>query len=71
MKEKLTDRDVEVVLAFAENNMNASKTSRLLFFHRNTVDYHLCKVKRNTGLNPYNFYDLMKLILALKDGDSQ
>jgi carbohydrate diacid regulator len=68
MKEKLTDLDIQVVLAFAENNMNASKTSKSLFFHRNTVIYHLDKVKRNTGLDPFRFYDLMELILCLKEG---
>ena len=58
----LTDLDVQVILAFAENNMNASQTSNSLFMHRNTVVYHLDKVKRKTGLDPCNFYDLMKLI---------
>lgn len=69
MKEKLTDIDVQVILGFADNNMNVSETSRSLFMHRNTVVYHLDKVKRKTGLDPLNFYDLMELVLVLKDGD--
>lgn len=62
----LTDIDVQVLLSFAENNMNASKTSSSLFLHRNTVVYHLEKAKRHTGLNPFRFYDLMELVLGIK-----
>lgn len=30
--------------------------------HRNTVLYHLDKVKRQTGLDPRRFYDLVELV---------
>lgn len=69
MNEKLTERDVQIVLTFAKNNMNVSKTAQELFFHRNTVVYHLDKVERMTGLNPFKFYDLMKLVSSLKEGE--
>ena len=68
MKEKLTDQNIKCVLGFAENNMKASETARSMYFTRNSVIYHLNQVKEKTGLNPYNFYDLMKLVLDLKDG---
>ena len=66
MNGKLTDLDIQTVLTFAESNMNISETAQKLFFHRNTVVYHLDKVKRVTGLNPHKFYDLVELVLGIK-----
>lgn len=58
----LTERDREVVLAFAKNNMDAAKAARDMPMHRNSVIYHLERVKKKTGLNPLVFYDLVKLV---------
>lgn len=43
-------------------SMNIGEVSRQLFMHRNTVTYHLDKVKRQTGLDPRRFYDLVELV---------
>ena len=59
---ELTDVDAQIVLALAENDMNESETARSLFMHRNTVVYHIGKVKKLTGLDPTNFYDLVELV---------
>ena len=66
----MTQRDKEVLVAFAENSMNVSLTSRKLYMHRNTVEYHLQKVIRETGLNPYNLFELAEL-LGLKRSDTE
>ena len=58
----LSPLDKEIILALAANNMNESAASRALFMHRNTVVYHLNKVKTISGLDPMNFYDLIKLV---------
>lgn len=58
----MTERDIEIVLAYAEYNMSASELARKMFFHRNTVVYHLKKVKKETGLDPCKFYDLVELV---------
>ena len=52
----------EVILTFVSCNMNVSQTARNLYLHRNTVIYHLRKIKEETGLDPYNFCDLVKLM---------
>ena len=52
----------ELILAFAQNNMNVSKTSRQVFMHRNTVTYRFEKIKEETGLDPLTFYDLVELV---------
>ena len=59
---KLTMDDIKIVLALADQNMNVSKTSRSLFMHRNTVVYHVEKVKELTGLDPTKFHDLVELV---------
>jgi carbohydrate diacid regulator len=62
---KISDLDRLVLLAYAENNMDASKTSRNEYMHRNTVIYHLHRVNEKTGFDPFKFYDLLQLINAI------
>ena len=60
--DKLTDTDFEVVLSMADNDMNPTRTANKMFMNRNTVIYHIRKVKKLTGLDARNFYDLIKLV---------
>ena len=57
----MTERDKEIIIALADCNMNESEVARRLYLHRNGVVYHLNSVKKKTGLDPTNFYDLVKL----------
>lgn len=59
---RLTEEDWQMVMEFAENNMNMSETARVLHVTRQTVLYHLQKVAETTGLNPMVFYDLVELL---------
>lgn len=59
--EKLGEKDVEIIEAMCDNDLNLSKVARALFQHRNTIVYHLDKIKKNTGLDPRKFYELVKL----------
>ena len=58
----MTVTQAEIVIKLAKNNINAAATAREMFMHRNTVDYHVRMIHRNTGLNPLNFYDLTALL---------
>lgn len=58
----MNKEDAHIVVAMANHNMNATDVARAIFVHRNTVLYHLDKVKRQTGLDPRRFYDLVKLV---------
>ena len=62
--------DREIILAFAEHSMGITATAKELYMHINTVVYHLEKIRKNTGLNPRRFYDLVKLVEMAK-GDGQ
>lgn len=65
----LDDRKIEIILAMAERNMSMTSVARKLHFHRNNVLYHCHQIHEKTGLNPRSFYDLVKLVEMVKDGD--
>lgn len=58
----MDELDMNIILELANNRMNVCEVSRILFTHRNTVSYRISKIKRLTGLDPLNFYDLYKLV---------
>ena len=62
----MEELDAKIILSLAENRINASEVARRLFMHRNTVTYHTDKVKRTTGLDPLDFYDLHELVNMIK-----
>lgn len=50
---------------FIENDLNITKTSKLLYIHRNTLIYRLDKIKEIYGLDVRNFEDANYFNLAL------
>ena len=58
----MNKEDAHIVVAMANHNMNVTDVARAIFAHRNTVLYHLDKVKQQTGLDPRRFYDLVELV---------
>lgn len=48
----MNKEDTHIVVAMANHNMNVTDVARAIFTHRNTVLYHLDKVKQQTGLDP-------------------
>ena len=57
----MNKEDAHIVIAMANHSMNVTDVARAIFAHRNTVLYHLDKVKQQTGLDPRRFYDLVEL----------
>ena len=64
---ELNEQEREVILAYADHNMVATDTARSIYRHRNAVFYYLGTVYKKTGLNPKNFYDLIKLVDMVKE----
>lgn len=58
--------DKRIILTLAECDMNVTQTAQKLYMHRNSIVYHINRVKKKTGLNPLCFYDLCKLILEIE-----
>lgn len=67
----MTDVEKNIVLSYAENDMNETKTARAIHYHRNTIEYHFKKITEKYGLNPHKFYDLIKLIKMAKGGNEE
>ena len=65
----MTEREKEIVLALARNDMNTSKTAKDLHFHRNNMTYHIGRIVEKYGLDPRKFYDLIQLIEVARGGD--
>ena len=63
----MTQLDMEVILALVDSNMNASSAARKMYVHRNTVEYHIAKVRKETGLNPKEFRELAKLLTMIEE----
>ena len=66
-KNVIDDRDIQIIIALADNNMSRNKAANAVYMHRESVVYHIKKVHRLTGLNPMNFYDLHKLVPMMKE----
>lgn len=62
----MTILDAEVILALADNGLSATTAAQSIYRHRNTVIYHIDAIKKETGLNPLDFWDMQKLVLMAK-----
>lgn len=60
----LTEYDEKLLTVYAKYNMNVAATARKLHMHRNSVDYNLERIKKETGLDPTAFFDLVELLEA-------
>ncbi len=67
----MTPLDKEIIRGLADHNMNAHAVARALYVHPNTVDYHVGRVKRITGLNAKVFHDLVELLERIEADDEE
>lgn len=62
----------ELIVRLSEHGLDVAPTARVLYMHPNTLKYHIRKIKRETGKNPRDFYDMCALLAeakaVLKDG---
>ena len=65
----MTETQKKIVIAFAEAGMNIQAAADKTFFHRNTVCWHLIRIKMKTGLDPRNFFELHKLYEIATTGE--
>lgn len=69
MRETLTHREVEILLAYADCDMMTSRTARYLGCHKSTVTRAFSRIFRQTGFNPSEFWDLHAIINEIEKGD--
>ena len=58
----LNEKDFRTILAFAENNMKLQATADAMQRHYNALAWRIARINAITGLDPRNFYDLIKLV---------
>lgn len=58
----MTQQEKEIVLTFADSDMKLYTAANRMHYNRNTVKYHMGKIKQETGLEPRRFWDLVKLV---------
>lgn len=63
----MTEQELKIINTLADCNMNVQKTANKLNYHRNTIVYHLEKIKEETGHDPMNFYDLVELVNLIRE----
>lgn len=65
----LSDEIKETVRVFFQNDLNLTAASRQLFIHRNTLNYRLDKIRRETGLDLRSFHDavIFRILSGLQE----
>ena len=66
-----SDEMLETVRVFFEHDLSITSASRELFIHRNTLNYRLDKIRRDTGLDLRHFHDavVFRLIYEMNEKD--
>lgn len=57
----MTKQEAKIVIALANHKLSALRAAKSLSYHRNTILYHVKKIRKDTGLDPYDFFDMQKL----------
>ena len=57
----MTKQQSKIIIALANNKLSALQAAKSLNYHRNTILYHVKIVRRETGLDPYDFFDMQTL----------
>lgn len=58
----MTYEDKRILRIYADCDMNLAKTAEWMNYHRNTLKYHMNKIRDETGLDPTCFWDLVTLL---------
>ena len=58
----MSEQEAKIIFALARNQLSISRAANDLTYHRNTIFYHVKKIRKKTGLDPLDFYDMVNLI---------
>lgn len=62
----MTTEEAAAIIALADNDLRIEPTARKLFMHRTTLVRLIRKIKKDTGLDPLNFYNMVWLVARAK-----
>lgn len=57
----MTKQQSKIIIALATHKLSALRAAKSLNYHRNTILYHVRNIRKETGLDPYDFFDMQKL----------
>lgn len=57
----MTKQEAKIIINLAHNQLSALQAAKALNYHRNTIYYHVKHIRKKTGLEPYDFFDMQKL----------
>lgn len=58
----MTKQQAKIIIALANNRLTTREAARSLNYHHNTIYYHRVKIRKSTGLDPCDFFDMQKLL---------
>ena len=58
--------DIVFIRALADSNLNMTRAAKNISYSYNVVTWHRKRIKENTGLDPCNFYDMVKLLKMIE-----
>jgi sugar diacid utilization regulator len=70
LKTEISKMEIRTIFALADCGLNPTMAAIKLNVHRNTVIYHIGEIKDYTGLDPLNFYDMVKLLEKYKEKEN-
>lgn len=58
----MTTLQAIVIRGLAQNGLRRFKAAKKLNYSRSAIDYHVSKIREQTGKDPLDFYDMCELI---------
>lgn len=71
MRENLTEREVEILLCYADCDMQTAPTAMMLGINRKTVARAFSKIFAETGFDPTEFWDLFAIMKELQKEETR
>lgn len=62
----MTQIEAEIIVGLADHGLRIAAAAKALFMARNTLVYHVQKIRNETGLNPFDFHDMCYLLPKAK-----
>lgn len=53
--------DAKMIVAYARCGMRLRTAANMVFYNKGTLTYRFDRIRRETGLDPRNFFDLVEL----------
>lgn len=70
-QQTMSELEARIVIELARHQLSTLQTAQAMNYHRNTIHYHVRKIKQKTGLDPHDFFDMQKLYPIAKEVTSQ